>query len=86
MGWTRNLGASNFLSEEFHIWTGKWEKGKFGGREVVRAANGSMFVGQSVHVKSLDFVLLGKMRKEHQEMHAKLKKLPFDQCSEFLGV
>ena len=39
-------------------------KGKFCGREVVQAADGSMRVGQPVFVKSLDFVPLGKMRKE----------------------
>ena len=45
---------------------GRWEvgKGKFCGREVVQAADGSMRVGQPVYTKSLDFVPLGKMRKE----------------------
>ena len=45
---------------------GRWEveKEKFGSREVVQAADGSMRVGQPVNIKSLDFVPLGKMRKE----------------------
>ena len=36
----------------------------FGGREVVQAADGSMRVGQPVFLKNLDFVFLGKTRKE----------------------
>ena len=45
---------------------GRWEvgKGKFCNREVVQAAHGSMRVGQPVNINSLDFVPLGKMRKE----------------------
>ena len=45
---------------------GRWEvgKGKFCSREVVQAADGSMRVGQPANIKSLDFVSLGKMRKE----------------------
>ena len=45
---------------------GRWEVGKgiFGGREVVQAADGSMRVGQPVSLKNLDFVSLGKTRKE----------------------
>ena len=45
---------------------GHWEvgKGKFCSREVVQAADGSMRVGQPAHIKSLDFVPLGKSRKE----------------------
>ena len=39
-------------------------KEKFGGREIVQAADGSMRVGQPVYIKSLDFVPLEKMRKE----------------------
>ena len=42
---------------------GRWEVGN---REVVQAADGSMRVGQPVFFKSLDFVPLGKMRKEQQ--------------------
>ena len=40
---------------------GRWEEGqgKFGGREVVQAADGSMRVGQPVFLKNLDFVSLG---------------------------
>ena len=55
-------GGSNFQAEE----TGHWEvgKGKFCSREVVQAADGSMRVGQPAFFKSLDFVPLGKMRKE----------------------
>ena len=43
-----------------------WEvgKGKFCSREVVQAADGSMRVGQPAYTKSLDFVPLGKLRKE----------------------
>ena len=46
---------------------GHWEvvKGKFCSREVVQAADGSMRVGEPAHIKSLDLVLLGKLRKEH---------------------
>ena len=46
---------------------GHWEvgKGKFCSREVVQAADGSMRVGQPAYMKSLDFVPLGKLRKEH---------------------
>ena len=40
------------------------EKGKFCSREVVHAADGSMRVGQPAYIKSLDFVPLGKLRKE----------------------
>ena len=45
---------------------GRWEEGKgiFGGRELVQAADGSMRVGQPVFLKNLDFVSLGKTRKE----------------------
>ena len=39
-------------------------KGKFCSREVVQAADGSLRVGQPAYIKSLDFVPLGKMRKE----------------------
>ena len=44
---------------------GHWEVGKekFCSREVVQAADGSMRVGQPAYIKSLDFVLLGKMRE-----------------------
>ena len=40
---------------------GHWEvgKGKICSREVVQAAYGSMRVGQSAYIKSLDFVPLG---------------------------
>ena len=46
---------------------GDWEvgKGKFCSREVVQAADGSMRVGQPAYIKNLDFVPLGKLRKEH---------------------
>ena len=40
------------------------ENGKFCSREVVQAADGSMRVGQPAQIKSLDFVPLGKLRKE----------------------
>ena len=45
---------------------GHWEvgKGKFCSREVVQTADGSMRVGQPANIKCLDFVHLGKMRKE----------------------
>ena len=45
---------------------GHWEvvKGKFCSREVVQAADGSMRVGQPAFIKSVDFVPLGKLRKE----------------------
>ena len=45
---------------------GHWEvgKGKFCSREVVQAADESMRVGQPAYIKNLDFLLLGKMRKE----------------------
>ena len=44
----------------------QWEvgKGKICSREVVQAADGSMRVGQPAYIKSLDFVPLGKLRKE----------------------
>ena len=46
---------------------GRWEVGKvkFCSRDVVQAADGSMRVGQPAFFKSLDFVPLGNMRKEH---------------------
>ena len=45
---------------------GHWEvgKGKFCSLEVVQAADGSRRVGQPAYIKSLDFVPLGKLRKE----------------------
>ena len=57
---------------------GRWEvrKGKFCCREVVQAADGSMRFGQPVYIKSLDFVPLGKLRKEQSGEQTKLKKLP----------
>ena len=39
-------------------------KGNICSREVVQAADGSMRVGQPAYIKSLHFVLLGKLRKE----------------------
>ena len=39
-------------------------KGKFCSREVTQAADGSMRVGQPAYIKSLDFVPLGKLKKE----------------------
>ena len=52
---------------------GHWEVGKekFCGREVVQAADGSMRVGQPAFFECLDFVPLGKMRKEQQSGDAK---------------
>ena len=49
-----------------HFTFGHWEveNGKFCSREVVQAAGGSMRVGQPSYIKSLDFVPLGKLRKE----------------------
>ena len=48
---------------------GRWEveKEKFCSREVVQAADGSMRVAQPAYTKSLDFVPLGKLRKEQSE-------------------
>ena len=45
---------------------GYWEMGKrkFCSREVIQTAEGSMRAGQPVYIKSLDFVPLGKLRKE----------------------
>ena len=45
---------------------GHWKvgKGKICSREVVQEADGFMRVGQLAYIKSLDFVPLGKMRKE----------------------
>ena len=56
--------AISELKKRFTL--GRWEvvKGIFGGREVVQAADGSMRVGQPVFLKNLDFVSLGKTRKE----------------------
>ena len=56
--------AISELKKRFTL--GRWEVGKgiFGGREVVQAADGSMRVGQPVFLKNLDFVSLGKTRKE----------------------
>ena len=57
---------------------GHWEvgKGKFCSREVVQAADGSMRVGQPACIKSLDFVLLGKLRKEQSGDANVGEKLP----------
>ena len=45
---------------------GHWEvgKGKLCSREVIQTSEGSMRAGQPVYIKSLDFVFLGKLRKE----------------------
>ena len=45
---------------------GHWEvrKGKCSSREVAQAADGSVRVGQPAHIKNMDFVPLGKLRKE----------------------
>ena len=48
---------------------GHWEVGerKFCSREIVQAADGSMRVGQPAYIMNLDFVPLGKLRKEQSE-------------------
>ena len=57
---------------------GHWEvgQGKLCSREVVQTADGSMRDGQPACTKSLDFVPLGKPRKEQSEMQIRLTKLP----------
>ena len=59
-----NKQSPSKLKQRFTF--GHWEvgKGKFCSREVVQAADGSMRVGQPAYIKSLDFVPLGKLRKE----------------------
>ena len=66
---------------------GRWEvgKGKFGGREVVQAADGSMRVGQPVYLKSLDFVPLGKMRKEQSKNANETEKVAMRSVLGILG-
>ena len=56
--------AISKLKKRFTL--GHWEvgKGKFCSRQVVQATDGSLRVGQPAYIKSLDFVPLGKMRKE----------------------
>ena len=54
--------AISKLEERFTF--GHWEMEKRNSREVVKAADGSVCVGQPVYIKSLDFVPLGKLRKE----------------------
>ena len=56
--------AISMLKKRFTF--GHWEVGKvkFCSRAVVQAADGSMRVGQPAYIKSLDFVPLGKTRKE----------------------
>ena len=56
--------AISKLKQRFTFGHWEVEKGKFCGREVVQAADGSMRVGQPAYIKSLDFVPLGKLRKE----------------------
>ena len=56
--------AISKLKERFTFGHWEVEKGKFCSREVVQAADGSMRVGQPAYIKSLDFVPLGKLRKE----------------------
>ena len=51
-------------------------KEKFCSREVVQAADGSLRIGQPVYIKSLDFVPLGKMRKEQSGDANETEKLP----------
>ena len=56
--------AISKLKQHFTFEHWEVEKEKFCSREVVQAADGSMRVGQPAYIKSLDFVLLGKLRKE----------------------
>ena len=49
-------------------------QGKFCSREVTQAADGSMRVGQTACIKSLDFVPLGKLRKEQSEDATEIEK------------
>ena len=56
--------AISKLKQTFHFRTLGSGSGKFCSREVVQAADGSMRVVQPANVKSLDFVPLGKLRKE----------------------
>ena len=57
---------------------GHWEvgKGKFCSRKVAQAANGSMRVGKSAYIKSLDFVPLGKLRKEQSGDADEVEQMP----------
>ena len=59
--------AFSKLKKRFTIGHRDVGKGKFCSREVVQAAGGSMRVGQPAYIKSLDFVPMGKMRKEQSE-------------------
>ena len=56
--------AISKLKQRFTFGHWEVEKGKFCSREVVQAADGSMRVGQPAYIKSLDFVPLGKLRKQ----------------------
>ena len=61
--------SNSQLKQRFNF--GHWEVGKekFCCREVVQASDGSMRVGKPAFIKSLDFVPVGKLRKE-QSGHA----------------
>ena len=78
--------ATSKLKKRFTF--GHWEVGKETScsREVVQAADGSMRVGQPAFFKSLDFVPLGKMRKEQSGDANEIEKLPRDQRSELLAI
>ena len=56
--------AISKLKERFTFGHWEVENGRFCSREVVQAADGSVRVGRPAEIKSLDFVPLGKMRKE----------------------
>ena len=66
-----------------------WEVGmeKFCSREVVQAADGSIRVGQPAYINSLDFVPLGKMRKEQSGDANETEKVPMRSVlGELLGI
>ena len=56
--------AISKLKQRFTFGHWEVEKGKFCSREVVQGADGSLRVRQPAYIKSLDFVPLGKLRKE----------------------
>ena len=61
---------------EKRITFGQWEvgKGKFCSRVFMQAPDGSMRVGQPAHIKSLDFVPLGKISKEQSGNATEIEK------------
>ena len=78
--------AISKLKERFTFGHWEVENGRFCSREVVQAADGSVRVGRLAEIKSLDFVPLGKMRKEQSGAANETEKVAMRQCSEHLGI